>query len=108
VAVCKRDGGFLVNIDSDQKYDDVKAILIANNITSQIHIDGNRVNSQWKFSYGSTNGYFHWLPSRPLSNSLYNCLRLTGNRADADQRFRTYNNSCEHFKINFICEFLSN
>ncbi|XP_060586576.1 uncharacterized protein LOC132742246 [Ruditapes philippinarum] len=108
VSVCKRDGGYLVNIDSDQKYDDIKAIIIANNITTQINIDGNRVNSQWKFSYGSTNGYFHWFPNNPSSNHLYNCLRLAGNRPDANHRFRTYNYLCDSDPIPFICEFVFN
>ncbi|XP_060586578.1 uncharacterized protein LOC132742248 [Ruditapes philippinarum] len=103
-AVCKSDGGYLVNIDSDQKYDNVKSILMANNITSQIHIDGSRANSQWKFSYGIANGYFHWLPSFPSATSLYDCLRLTGNRPEAKRRFRTYNFLCDSGPISFICE----
>jgi hypothetical protein len=106
--VCKRDGGYLVNIDSDQKYDDIKAIIIANKITKQIHIDGNRINSKWKFTYGSTIGYFHWFPNNPLSNSLYNCLRLAGNRPEADHRFRTFNSVCDSRPCPFICEILFN
>jgi hypothetical protein len=102
-AVCKSDGGYLVNIDSDQKYESIKAMLIANDMTENVHIDGKRINTQWKFSYGSTSGYFHWYPSFPFVDADRQCLGLTGNRAIADQRFLTYNYFCsgEH---GYICE----
>jgi hypothetical protein len=103
-AVCKSDGGYLVNIDSDQKYESVKAMLIASDFKEDMHIDGKRINSQWKFSYGSTNGYFHWLYGYPSSRADYQCLRLTGNRATAHQRFLTYNWPCSSEVFGIICE----
>jgi hypothetical protein len=102
-AVCKSDGGYLVNIDSDQKYESVKAMIIANDMTKDIHIDGKRINSQWKFSYGSTSGYFHWYPSYPQSRADHQCLLLTGKRTAANQRFLTYNYVC-HWEVPYICE----
>jgi hypothetical protein len=102
-AVCKKDEGYLVNIDSDQKYESVKAMLIANDMKLDIYIDGKRINSQWKFSYGSKSGYFHWYPRYPVSGANYHCLRLTGNRAIADQRFLTYNWICSG-ELPYICE----
>jgi hypothetical protein len=107
VSVCKRDGGYLVNIESDQKYDDIKAIIIAKNITTQIYIDGYRVNSRWKFSYGSTAGYFHWLGNAPFPHSWRNCLCLTGNRSIAKNGFLTFNADCNS-SMPFICEFVFN
>ena len=49
-AVCRDDGGYLVNIDSDEKYDVIKSILTENSesVTST-HIDGSLVDSRWKF-----------------------------------------------------------
>jgi hypothetical protein len=102
-AVCKSDGGFLVNIDSDQKYDDIKAMLIANNITVHIFIDGMLVNSKWNFSYGSMSGYFHWYPGYPRSTTDRVCLAFSGNRSDARIRFRTFNSPCS-VAFNFVCE----
>jgi hypothetical protein len=102
-AVCKSDGGYLVNIDSDQRYESVKAMMIANGMKDDIQIDGKRINSQWKFSYGSTNGYYHWYPGFPSSVVDHTCLRLTGNRATANQRFLTYNGAC-HLERPYICE----
>jgi hypothetical protein len=102
-AVCKSDGGYLVNIDSDQKYESVKALLIANDFKEDIHIDGKRINSQWKFSYGSTNGYYHWYPGYPNSVVDRPCLRITGKRASANHRFLTFNYLCSG-ETGHICE----
>jgi hypothetical protein len=102
-AVCKNDGGYLVNIDSDKKYESVKAILIANDMKENLHINGKRINWQWRFSYGSTSGYFHWYPGYPTSVATSQCLRLTGKKTTANQRFLTFNGECDKEKP-FICE----
>jgi hypothetical protein len=104
-AVCKNGGGYLVNIDSDQKYDDIKAMLFANNVTSQIQIDGKRVNKHWKFSYGFPNGYFRWYPGYPRSYSNEICLALTGSRSGgAINQFRSFNFDCKKLLYYFACE----
>ena len=102
-AVCRKDGGYLVNIDSDQKYDSVKEMLLANKVTSEIYIDGKYVNSRWTFSHGSTTGYFHWYRSYPQSIPSYVYLGLTGNRSDVAERFRTFNEKGSG-RYSFICE----
>ncbi|XP_060561470.1 uncharacterized protein LOC132721223 [Ruditapes philippinarum] len=103
-AVCKSDGGFLVHIDSYLKYESVKAMLIDNDMKTDIYIDGKRINSQWKFSYGSTSGYIYkWYPGYPGSQSHYQCLYLSGKRTEANLRFLTYNRECTR-GFGYICE----
>jgi hypothetical protein len=102
-AMCKSDGGYLVNIDSDQKYENIKAMLIANDIKTNVHIDGKRINTQWKFSYGSTSGYFLWYPGFPTSIANCRCLRITGKKTTDNQRFLTFNDVC-HGEQPYICE----
>ena len=102
-AVCRKDGGYLVNIDSDQKYDSVKEILLANNVTLNIHIDGRYVNSQWTYSHGSTTGYFRWYPGHRRVSPSHACLGLTGNKTKANLRFLTFKNAATN-SLSFICE----
>jgi hypothetical protein len=78
-------------------------MLIANDMKSDIYIDGKHINSQWKFSHGSTSGYFHWYPGYPISDADRQCLRLTGKRTTANQRFLTFNDFCNG-KQPYICE----
>jgi hypothetical protein len=103
VAVCKRDGGYLVNIDSDQKYESVKAMLLANGITTQTYIDGRCINNKWNFSYGSQSGYLHWFPGYPTRVADWICLVLTGNRTKDSNRFRSANVDCVNAFL-FTCE----
>ncbi|XP_045161176.2 uncharacterized protein LOC123526197 [Mercenaria mercenaria] len=106
-SVCQNDGGFLINIDSDLKYADVKDFMITNDEKLAIHIDGWRKNatSQWEYAYGSRSGYFHWYKTFPITNADHLCLDLTGYRKRENQRFLMYNDVCskEH---HFLCEVL--
>ncbi|XP_045163639.2 uncharacterized protein LOC123527961 [Mercenaria mercenaria] len=103
--VCKNDGGFLINIDSDPKYFDVKAILISNDMKGHVHIDGRRKNasSQWEYSYGSRSGYFHWYSGYPTTRADHLCLELSGYQTVANQRFLTFNGACSA-AYSFLCE----
>ena len=71
---CKEDGGYLINIDSEIKHEDVKSL---SNATSRVYIDGTRkdVGSPWKFSYGSQNTFLKWSKGQP-SNSPDVCVMI--------------------------------
>jgi hypothetical protein len=60
---CQKDGGHLVNIDSDLKFEDVRSLLTGFTRSSAgLWIDGYRkeVGSPWQFTYGSQAGFFQW------------------------------------------------
>ena len=102
---CKTDGGFLINIDNDKKYEDVKELLIAHDEKQNLHIDGKRNNSTspWKYSYGSGNGYFLWYPGYPNTKDDRLCLMFTGHRSVVNQQFLMFNTLCTN-KYAFLCE----
>ncbi|XP_053374793.1 uncharacterized protein LOC123534898 [Mercenaria mercenaria] len=94
--VCQEDGGFLINIDSDLKYADVKSIL--NGFLTNVNIGGRRKDStsQWEYKYGSSSGYFKWFSSSyPMKIDSYLCLAM--------QNYLWYNLSCST-KFPFLCE----
>ncbi|XP_060601293.1 uncharacterized protein LOC132754657 [Ruditapes philippinarum] len=68
---CQKDGGHLVNIDSELKYADVSSLLLGWNSKGGIWIDGHRkaVSSPWEYTYGSKNGFFKWYPGEPGNTS---------------------------------------
>ncbi|XP_053374922.1 C-type lectin mannose-binding isoform-like [Mercenaria mercenaria] len=95
--VCQEDGGFLINIDSDLKYADVKSILNGFR-PADINIGGRRKDSasQWEYKYGSGSGYFKWHSSSYPSNSDSNqCLAL--------ENYLWFDLSCTS-KYPFLCE----
>ncbi|XP_060579722.1 C-type lectin mannose-binding isoform-like [Ruditapes philippinarum] len=73
---CQKDGGHLINIDSEFKLEDVSSLLTGFSIDTGIWIDGHRkdVNSPWKYTYGSQKGFFKWYPSQPTNGSNELCL----------------------------------
>ena len=75
---CQKDGGHLVNIDSEVKYEDVTSIVTGFSINVGIWVDGRRkdVSSPWKYTYGSLKGFFKWFPGYPQNNSNYICLAV--------------------------------
>ncbi|XP_053376563.1 snaclec coagulation factor IX-binding protein subunit A-like [Mercenaria mercenaria] len=105
VRVCKDDGAFLVNIDSDSKYEAVKTILISDDEKENLHIDGWRKNltSQWEYTYGSKIGYVHWYSGYPSTGANNLCLMLTGYRTVTNQQFLWFNYPCTT-AYPFICE----
>ncbi|XP_053388472.1 snaclec stejaggregin-A subunit alpha-like [Mercenaria mercenaria] len=105
VRVCKDDGAFLVNIDSDSKYEVVKTILVANDEKQSLHIDGRRKNStsQWEYTYGSRSDFFHWYSGYLNTGANNLCLMLTGYRTVTNQQFLWFNNPCSSAYA-FICE----
>ncbi|XP_060583886.1 C-type lectin domain family 6 member A-like [Ruditapes philippinarum] len=76
---CQKDGGHLVNIDSELKYNDVSSLLTDLNTNRWIWIDGHRkdVSSPWKYTYGSQKGFFKWSISEPHNGSNDLCLFIT-------------------------------
>jgi hypothetical protein len=74
---CESDGGYLVNIDSSQKYNDVKGVLTG--YSQELLIGGRRKdsNSKWEYKYGSKEDFFSWYSGYPRSHL---CLALTNPR----------------------------
>jgi hypothetical protein len=72
---CQKDGGHLVNIDSEKKLEDVNS-LISGFSYKEIWIDGHRkdVNSSWEYTYGSQIGFFKWFGSNPSNGPTDLCL----------------------------------
>ena len=73
---CQKDGGHLVNIDSEVKYEDISSILAGFTYSAGIWIDGRRkdVSSPWKYMYGSQKGFFKWHSGEPDENPKDLCL----------------------------------
>jgi hypothetical protein len=73
---CQKDGGHLVNIDSEMKLEDVRSLLTG--FGSYIWIDGHRkdVSSPWEYTYGSTKGFFKWYSNQPSNRSNDLCLEV--------------------------------
>ncbi|XP_053386253.1 C-type lectin domain family 10 member A-like [Mercenaria mercenaria] len=71
---CQDDGGHLMNIDSEEKYEDVSSLL--KGFGSYVWIDGRRkdVSSPWEYKYGSQKGFFKWRSGEPDNNSNDLCL----------------------------------
>ncbi|XP_060575552.1 lithostathine-2-like [Ruditapes philippinarum] len=84
---CQKDGGHLLNIDSELKYKDVIGHLNGFS-TAGIWIDGHRkdVNSPWKYTYGSQKGFFKWLSGQPDNNSDELCLVIVFSSGDITWR----------------------
>ena len=76
---CKTDGGSLVKIDTEDKYDDVKTLK---GITSAgyIYIDGVRkdTESAWVFTTQSKTIFFKWAKNEPDNGSTQLCLVIRG------------------------------
>jgi hypothetical protein len=72
---CQKDGGHLINIDSEMKLEDVSSLLTDFN-GKGIWIDGHRkdVNSPWEYTYGSQKTFFRWYSSEPDNTSKSLCL----------------------------------
>jgi hypothetical protein len=75
---CEKDGGHLVNIDSEMKYKDVDSLLTDFSASKGIWIDGHRkdVNSPWEYTYGSQKGFFKWKSGQPDNRSNDLCLLI--------------------------------
>jgi hypothetical protein len=73
---CQKDGGHLINIDSEIKLEDVSSLLTG--FGAAIWIDGHRkdVHSPWVYTYGSQKGFFKWYPSQPDNSSNELCLYI--------------------------------
>ena len=73
---CQKDGGRLVNIDSEVKYEDVSKLKGFSKIG--IWIDGRRkdVGSPWEYNNGSQIGFFKWNRGQPNNRSDELCLSL--------------------------------
>lgn len=65
---CQEDGGYLINIDSEKKFEDIKSIL--KGFSGNVYISGRRKNvySKWEFLYGKQTGFFKWALSEPDSS----------------------------------------
>jgi hypothetical protein len=75
---CQKDGGHLVNIDSEMKLEDVSSLLTGFS-NRYIWIDGERkdVSSPWEYTYGSQKGFFKWHNNEPSHASDNLCLAIT-------------------------------
>jgi hypothetical protein len=75
---CQKDGGHLVNIDSEMKLEDVSSLLTGFR-NRYIWIDGERkdVSSPWEYTYGSQKRFFKWYTNEPSNGSHDLCLAIT-------------------------------
>jgi hypothetical protein len=73
---CQKDGGHLVNIDSEMKLEDVSSLLTGFSTNKGIWVDGHRKdeNSPWEYTYGSQKGFFKWRSGQPDNTSNELCL----------------------------------
>jgi hypothetical protein len=68
--ICHKDGGYLMNLDSEMKVKDVNEYFTNISFSSDVWIDGTRTlpNGDWKYEYGSTDTNFSlWYGSEPAS-----------------------------------------
>ncbi|KAL4231978.1 hypothetical protein ACF0H5_009555 [Mactra antiquata] len=98
-SLCEDEGGYLINIDSAEKYDDVKKML--SGLKSDINIGGRRTTSSspWVYKYGSQIPYIHWGSGDPDNASTDLCLMYR------PSEHLWYDNSCTS-KRQFLCEFI--
>ncbi|KAL4231965.1 hypothetical protein ACF0H5_009542 [Mactra antiquata] len=70
---CKNDESYLINIDTAEKFEDVKTIL--SGVATHIHVDGIRATSSspWVYKYGSQHPVITWASGEPdnKSSDLY-------------------------------------
>ncbi|KAL4231985.1 chromatin-modulating protein mrc1 [Mactra antiquata] len=74
-AFCRKEGGYLINLDSAEKYEDVKNMLSGFS-SSFIHIDGRRATSSspWVYKYGSQQPFITWASGEPDNQSSDLCV----------------------------------
>ncbi|KAL4219372.1 hypothetical protein ACF0H5_021952 [Mactra antiquata] len=96
VTQCRNNGGYLINVESKQKHEDIKDILQGYNAPS--YVDGRRkdVSSPWIFRYGNQNGFLEWHTGQP-DNTTELCLFL-----DASTRL-LHDAGCNG-RYAFLCE----
>jgi hypothetical protein len=73
-AVCKQEGGYLMNIDSQLKALDVNSTLKKMSLTSNFWIDGTRTlpGGEWRYEYGPQDTtYNNWYSGEP--HPSYDC-----------------------------------
>ncbi|KAL4219367.1 hypothetical protein ACF0H5_021947 [Mactra antiquata] len=97
VTQCRNDGGYLINIESKQKHDDIKAML--QGINEYPYVGGKRkdLSSPWVFEYGIQKGFMEWVTGQPNFKSSEFCLCL-----DKSTR-HLYDVGCTD-KRTFLCE----
>ncbi|XP_060567361.1 C-type lectin lectoxin-Lio1-like [Ruditapes philippinarum] len=93
---CKLDGGHLVHINSQAKYDAIVEMDFPNNVANYIHIGGQRIgnSSFWRFNDGTRITFFRWAPSEP---HVEPCLYL-------EKTSKTMHDSSCPQKFHFLCE----
>ncbi|KAL4231976.1 C-type lectin (CTL) or carbohydrate-recognition domain (CRD) [Mactra antiquata] len=98
-ATCENEGGYLLNIDSIKKYEDVKILL--SSFGMNIHIDGRRATSSspWVYKYGSQQPIIFWGSGDPDNGSTDLCQ----NYNPSDNFW--YDSSCATSRP-FICDFI--
>ncbi|XP_060606415.1 C-type lectin lectoxin-Lio2-like [Ruditapes philippinarum] len=96
---CKSEGGHLVHINSQAKYDAIVKMNFPNNLAKYIHIGGQRkdVTSNWKFNDGTRMTFFRWAPNEPDAYSHELCLLLE------TKPMTMHNGECRQ-KFPCICE----
>lgn len=92
---CADDGGFLINVDSELKFEDVKTLTLG---LSDMYVGGRQQNSQWVYSDGSRIAFFKW-GRKPGSKDL--CIVLSGGN-----RLWYAISSCSHVRP-FVCEVIN-
>lgn len=95
---CEQEGSYLINIDSEAKYQDVKNML--STFPKFVQIGGRRAtpSSPWVFRYGSQIAFIKWGSGDPDNGATDLCLTY-----NASENL-WYDTSCTSSRP-FICEF---
>ncbi|KAL4219370.1 hypothetical protein ACF0H5_021950 [Mactra antiquata] len=73
---CRNDGGYLLNIESEQKHEDIKGILQGYNGYPAVGGRRKDVSSPWIYEYGNQNGFLEWQAGQPNNWATGLCLCL--------------------------------
>ncbi|KAL4219362.1 hypothetical protein ACF0H5_021942 [Mactra antiquata] len=97
VTQCRNDGGYLINIESKQKHDDLKELLQGYNV--YVHVGGRRINvsSPWIYEYGRQKRFLEFHSGQPSNGSTELCLCLNGST-------RLLHDTTCSSKFAFLCE----
>ncbi|KAL4219365.1 hypothetical protein ACF0H5_021945 [Mactra antiquata] len=97
VTQCRNDGGYLINIETKQKHEDIKEMLKGYN--EYVNVGGKRINvsAPWIYEYGKQNGFLEFYPGEPDNGSTKLCLCL-------DKSTRLLHDLPCTARLAFLCE----
>ncbi|XP_053385716.1 snaclec coagulation factor IX/factor X-binding protein subunit A-like [Mercenaria mercenaria] len=109
-AVCRNDGGHLVNVDSEIKAHTVNMTLVANSLSGTyanlVWIDGRRSvqGGAWSYGYESTDSSFvYWGDDDPDNKPSDLCMAYQRNPNADSYMWRWYDYYCPN-NFQFVCQ----